>query len=191
MEAGHPYESNWQSWIKNERPILYYIQYDAGGVESISSFGNPAVWWVGIIAGFWSALMILKWLVKKVAETATVRDGRVATISCFLLVGYLSSLLPWAAVTRATFIYHYFPCMIFLVLMITQMFKESHPLWWYKFKWPSWKWLRVDKRVGIAVIYLVVVVVLFAAFYPVIAGVPVPRDYIENYLKWFPSWSLC
>ena len=49
----HPYSSRWYTWPIMEHPVLFY--YDAGNppnsaVSSITDMGNPAVWWLGILA---------------------------------------------------------------------------------------------------------------------------------------------
>lgn len=49
----HPYASRWYTWPIMEHPVLFY--YDAGtppssAVSSITDMGNPAVWWLGILA---------------------------------------------------------------------------------------------------------------------------------------------
>ena len=49
----HPYSSVWYTWPVMEHPVLFY--YDAGNpansaIASITDMGNPAVWWLGIIA---------------------------------------------------------------------------------------------------------------------------------------------
>ena len=36
----------------------------------------------------------------------------------FLVIAYLAQLVSWIPVTRLTFIYHYFPCVPFIVLML-------------------------------------------------------------------------
>lgn len=50
---GHPYQSRWYTWPIMEHPVLFY--YDGGSppaslVSSITDMGNPAVWWLGILA---------------------------------------------------------------------------------------------------------------------------------------------
>ena len=131
--------------------------------EGISSFGNPAVWWPGIPAAFY---MIYLWAKKK------------DKIASFLLIGYLAQYLPWFFVTRVTFIYHYFPSVVFVVLMNTYSMLQ-------------WK-EKMSKRTFIAmtIFYGIVVFGLFLLFYPVLAGQPVEAAYVTKYLRWFGSWVL-
>lgn len=131
--------------------------------EGISSFGNPLVWWVGIPA----FLYVLYLAVRK-------KDRYAA----FFTIGYLAQYLPWFFVSRLTFIYHYFPSVIFVVLMIV------------------YSLLQLKKRLSgrcfllITVLYTASVFVLFLLFYPVLSGQPVEVGFVDKWLRWFESWVL-
>ncbi|MGD0833266.1 MAG: phospholipid carrier-dependent glycosyltransferase [Candidatus Dormibacteria bacterium] len=54
---GHPYASRWYTWPIMEHPVLFYAQSDhlldaptVAGTAVITDMGNPAVWWLGILA---------------------------------------------------------------------------------------------------------------------------------------------
>lgn len=161
----HPFQSSWWSWPIDLRPIWYYI----GGtgspetVSTISAFGNPAVWW-GSFAGV-IALVVLcvKRRIKINAETTVI------------FVALASQFLPWAFITRATFIYHYFASVPFIIFALTYVLG-----YWEE---------RSAKRKWVKYALLGATVVLFAMFYPAISGAPMSRDY-GQLLKWFPTWSL-
>lgn len=169
LDATHPYSSAWYEWPVIKRPVWYYSSVvsgspGAGGLrEGISAFGNPLVWWPGIPA----ALYMLRLLVKKRDRTAA-----------FLLVGYLAQYLPWFFVTRITFIYHYFPCVAFVVLMI------------------AYSLLQMKKRLSargfltLTVLYGCSAFLLFLLFYPVLSGQAVDSALVGRWLRWFPSWVL-
>jgi len=168
LKSTHPYSSTWYEWPIIKRPIWYYSRIvtqtaDGGLREGISSFGNPAVWWAGIPAAFY---MVHLWFRKK-DQTAA-----------FLVIGYLAQYLPWFFVTRVTFIYHYFPCVAFVVLMIMYSLQQ-------------WK-DRLPKRpfTAMTTVYCAVAVCLFLMFYPVLSGQPVEAAYVTKYLRWFQSWVL-
>lgn len=169
LDATHDYSSAWYEWPIIKRPIWYYSrivtgEYLHGGVrEGISSFGNPAVWWLSIPAAFYMAYL---WVRKKDRTAA------------FLLTGYLAQYLPWFFVTRITFIYHYFPSVVFVVMMAIYSLVQ-------------WKGkISGKKAAACAAAYGTVVVVLFLMFYPVLAGQPVEASYVNRYLRWFNSWVL-
>jgi 4-amino-4-deoxy-L-arabinose transferase-like glycosyltransferase len=48
----HPYSSLWLTWPIMEHPVLFYAQSSStnGSVTEITDMGNPAIWWLGILA---------------------------------------------------------------------------------------------------------------------------------------------
>jgi hypothetical protein len=48
----HPYSSLWLTWPIMEHPVLFYAtsQPNNGAVAEITDMGNPAIWWLGILA---------------------------------------------------------------------------------------------------------------------------------------------
>jgi len=109
LVSTHPYSSFWYQWISDARPILYYRSYseDYLAKSAISSFGNPLVWWGGLLA-----------MLCMLHRTIARRDGK----ALFILLGYLAQLLPWVFISRIVFIYHYFPSTVFLILAVSYVF---------------------------------------------------------------------
>lgn len=169
LDATHPYSSHWYEWPVMVRPMWYYsgivtgVWGEGGLREGISAFGNPLVWWIGIPAFFYMIYLAAK------------QKDRTAA---FLIVGYLAQYLPWFAVTRVTFIYHYFPSVIFVVLMITYSLAQLKP----KMKPGSFYLLLT--------VYCLLVILLFTLFLPVLSGQPVEAAFVDKYLRWFKSWVL-
>ncbi len=169
LDATHPFSSPWYEWPIIKRPIWYYSgiltgSYGEGGIrESISAFGNPLVWWASIPASIYMIWLI----VRKKDRTAA-----------FLLTGYLAQYLPWFFVSRITFIYHYFPSVIFVVLMLI------HSLAQLKQQLSKWQ-LTV-----LLLFYGTAVFALFLLFYPLLAGQPIDAAFATRFLCWFKSWIL-
>src|ERR1700676_4085527 len=48
----HPYSSLWLTWPIMEHPVLFYATSapNNGSVAEITDMGNPAIWWLGILA---------------------------------------------------------------------------------------------------------------------------------------------
>jgi hypothetical protein len=163
LNSTHPYQSSWYSWIIDMRPIYYYSSSDAGlasGIRaSVASFGNPAVWWVG-----------LGCLPVAVYYTWKRRDKGMLVA----FVGYACQLFPWILVTRCTFIYHYFTSVPFLIIMLVYVIKCL------------WEDKIIGKPT--ILIYMGIVLALYVFFYPVLVGIPVKNSYISD-LRWFNSWS--
>ena len=167
LESTHPYSSKWYEWIIMKRPIWYYSGTISDGVkEGISSFGNPLVWWMGIPAFFWI-----------IYNAFSKRDKTCV----FLIIAYLAQLVPWILVPRLTFIYHYFPCVPFIALMIGYSIKLLYDYAQEKNK----KAIMYGTFV-----YTGLVIVLFIMFYPVLTGMPCSVWYAQHFLKWFDTWVL-
>ena len=160
LTATHSYQSTWWQWVLDIRPILYYREYlDAGTKSAFAAFGNPIVWWGGIPAMIAMIVRVIKY-----------RDGK----ALFIVIGYFSQLGPWLLISRCVFIYHYFPSVLFLVLALAHVFNTI--------------WERKQRGNKLAVYgYTAAAGLLFAAFYPVLAGVPVPLKYTQYFLRWIPN----
>lgn len=164
LNATHAYSSHWYEWPTMIRPIFYYsgIISDTAR-EGISAFGNPLVWWVGIPAFVYMLYLVFR------------KKDRIAL---FLCIAYLAQYLPWTLVDRCTFIYHYFPSVPFVVLMIMYAavtLKEMLP----------------EKKYYMAMgLYAAAVVALFVLFYPVLSGHTVSIKYVDTFLRWMKSWVL-
>ncbi len=164
LEAEHPFSSPWYEWPVMIRPILYYAESLGGTLrQSISAFGNPLVWWTGILA-----LIYLVYLAA----------GKKDKTAMFLGVGYLAEYLPWCLVPRITFIYHYFPSVPFVVLALMYCAKDLRT------RLPERKWHILVAG------YAAAATGLFLLFYPVISGQTVSGQYVDTLLRWMDSWVL-
>ncbi len=164
LTATHPYSSLWHDWPTMERPIFYYSKQLEGDLRlGISSFGNPLVWWAGIPAFLCTCYFAL------------IRRKKAAA---FLLISYLAQYLPWVLIDRCTFIYHYFPSVPFVVLMLSYCFLQLR------------KYVSARSFYICLAAYATVSFVLFILFYPVLAGTPVSTEYVDTYLRWMDSWVL-
>ncbi len=163
LDATHPYASVWYEWPLMIRPVFYYCGTTVEGLkEGISAFGNPLVWWAGVPAFIYMVYRMIRY-----------KDGK----AMFLGFAYMVQLAPWFLVTRCTFMYHYFPSVPFVVLMIAYtmyiMDRKEDKHWR--------KWIYVYTGAAVA---------LFFLFYPVLSGMPVEGSYIQDGLKWMPEWTL-
>ena len=159
LDATHPYSSWWYQWIVNGRPILYYNSYSGNMRSSFAAFGNPVVWWGGFISMVFVAVHFIKH-----------RDGK----ALFIAIGYLSQLLPWVAVSRIVFIYHYFPSTLFLVMALAYVFNAIFE--------------RGRGMYKLAVYgYTASAGGLFGIFYPALTGVYAPASYFRYLLRWIPG----
>ena len=166
--AEHYFSSSWWEWPIMLRPVWYYsaVLSDTVGThirEGISAFGNPLVWWVGIPVTLYLIYLACK------------KKDRIAV---FLLISYLAQYLPWFFVTRITFIYHYFPSTVFIVLMITYALLQLKGSM-NNCKFYLWLILYAAAAFGLCLL-----------FYPVLSGQPVSTLYVDYWLRWLDSWVL-
>lgn len=168
LEATHPYSSTWYQWPTMNRPIFYYSNNLGDNIrQGISSFGNPLVWWIGIPAFIYMLYLAFK---EKKKDAA------------FLCIAYLAQYLPWMLVSRCTFIYHYFPSVPFITLMIGYCFLQL------KHKLET----KIGSKAfyGLVITYAVATFALFVLFYPVLSGQPVTTEYVDKFLRWCDGWVL-
>ncbi len=168
VETTHPFSSRWYEWLIIKRPVWFYSGTVSGTIkEGISTFGNPAVWWIGIVAFVY---MVYISILKK------------DKISLFLVISYLAQLVSWIPVTRTTYIYHYFPSVPFVAMMI------GYSIFSLYNNTNSVK-SKMNYKIS-SFAYVGIVIALFVMFYPVLSGQPCSVDYVNTFLKWFDSWIL-
>lgn len=168
LTATHPFQSPWYQWPLMIRPIYYYAgaNLPEGMMRSIAAFGNPAVWWTG----FASVIACLFMLANKAwRKEPDKKDALVYVLIC--LAG---AFLPWVFITRATFIYHYFASVPFIILCTCLMGQRIVK------RWPRAK----AAFIALAIVALL----LFALFYPVWSGAMIDRAWALKWLRWMPSW---
>ena len=90
----------------------------------------------------------------------------------FLVIAYASVMLPWLFIHRTVFIYQYFLGTLLMVLMIANSFSYC---------------LKGRKYM---VITGVISIILFVLFYPVLSGMAVNIDFVNQILEWLPTWSM-
>lgn len=158
LTATHDFSSAWYTWPIMYKPVWYYVSYPGGDIVStIVGIGNPAIWWFGVVAALFTLVMSI---LKRKREYL------------FPTVFILCSWLPYLFIGRCMFMYHYFPTLPFIMLAIVALVRFI-----------TQKIRSNSFYLG----YVILVVVLFILFYPVISGMLTSADYV-NSLKWLKSW---
>ena len=161
LVAEHYYSSPFYEW-----PIIWMPLLDANDavtatkVSAVSCMGNPAIWWVGIPC---QVFVLVHGILKKNKKAA------------FLFLAYLAQYVPWMSISRITFIYHYFPAILFVI----QMMGYTINCIIHRFSWGK-------KAVTI---YLAAAVIVFFLFFPVVSGFPIDRE-LGMKLRWLKDWIL-
>ncbi len=159
LQASHPYSSVWWQWPLDIKPMGYYKEVKEGMLHSINAFGNPAIFWLGIVAVCYLPFSL-------------VRHKRVE--AAFILFGFVGLYAPYIVVGRLMFIYHFYYAVPFVMLALIYMFQQfAHRSMWGYY---------------IYYFYLILVACLFLAFYPVLSGYGVESSYVDVYLRWFKGW---
>ncbi|MFN8521390.1 MAG: phospholipid carrier-dependent glycosyltransferase, partial [Chloroflexota bacterium] len=110
LRVPHAASSPWWAWPLNLKPVWYYQDSFAGNTTGeIYDSGNLVVFWMSIPALVFAA--IAGWRRRSLALTAIV-----------LL--FLAMWLPWARIDRATFQYHYYTAVPFLVIALAYLLAE-------------------------------------------------------------------
>lgn len=161
LVAEHYYSSPFYEWPVIWMPLLYANDMvDATRVSAVSCMGNPVIWWVGIPC---TLFVLFRWIIKREKKAG------------FLFIAYAAQYIPWMPVGRITFIYHYFPAILFVILMIgyTMQFITE------RFSW--------GKKAVIG--YLLTAIACFMLFFPVISGLPIEKEWGLS-LRWLKDWIL-
>jgi dolichyl-phosphate-mannose-protein mannosyltransferase len=158
LVSTHPFASDWWTWPLILKPIwLAVSRLPNNMVSTIVAMGNPAVWWTGFM------FVILN------VEHALKRRN---FPSIFLSVLFFFQWLPFALISRTTYLYHFYSCVPLLCLTTAYFVNKC--------------WNTKHGKI-ITLAYFALVVVLFVLFYPAISGMPASTSWI-NSLKWLKSW---
>lgn len=183
LTSTHPFSSSWYEWPLSLRPVFYYdAAFPSPPMdEAIAAFGNPMVWWSGLLGVFVSLTLAVsffrykKTLIIKGKYTTDNQAPEPDKNIFFPLIAYFSLYIPWIVSPRdLTFIYHYFPCTPFLILMAGVFYRSLENM-------------KIMKRKGTKIV-LAFTVALFFVYYPVLSGIPVNRTWLEA-LQILPRWD--
>ncbi len=103
LDLPHPYASPWWQWPLGQRPIAYFYQAPTAeqGAIALYGVGNPALWSLALAA------------LVPTLRTLWRRGDRPGTAYWQLLaLTYAAHWLPWAGVSRVTFLYLYQPAIL-------------------------------------------------------------------------------
>lgn len=188
----HAYCSTWYSWPLMLRPVSYFFERALSLAEplpilgptlpmaaaryfySVYAMGNPVLWWFSTLALLWVLGRGLIQLGCALFWTDSAVSSLASWVYAYLGVNYLANLLPWAAISRCAFIYHYLPASFFGTLAlgwaIVELLRSRH---------------GGVRQLGFAVLGLCVGGFLF--WLPFFLGLPLTPEAWRLRL-WFASW---
>ena len=151
-------------------------------VYNVHAMGNPMLWWLSTLAILWVVCLLgrslwLSWRASRHLQPPVNRLNRSPEslwVPLYLCANYAANFLPWAGVSRCTFLYHYLPASLFSAMALA---------------WLVERWLRSprpDLQIW-AVAILVAIGIGFIFWLPIYLGLPISP--LEWQLRmWFPSW---
>jgi dolichyl-phosphate-mannose--protein O-mannosyl transferase len=175
LHSPHVYQSNPWSWSVLGRPTAFYYESYKEGVSgcdvtecsrAIIDLGNPVIWWGGTIA---IAVLLFSWMLG--------RDWRAGAVLAGLVGGYL----PWFRFQSRT-IYTFYavafvPWMVLALTFALGLMLGPRTA-------PPHRRIYGANAAGAVV---VLAVLAFAFFWPVLSGQVIPRSEWSARM-WLPSW---
>jgi 4-amino-4-deoxy-L-arabinose transferase-like glycosyltransferase len=110
LRATHAASSPWWAWPANLKPVWFYQDSFAGPtVGAIYDSGNLVTWWLSI-----PAFAFVAWQAFR----------RRSLPLAFVAITFAALWLPWARIDRATFQYHYYTALPFVLLALAYFAAE-------------------------------------------------------------------
>ena len=175
LHTPHSYQANPLLWLVMQRPTsMYYVGTNAGQDgcsasrcgEAITGIANPFIWYASVIAVV--ALLVL-WVLRRRWEYG------------FVLIGVAGGYLPWLMYTDRTVFQFYTvafePYMVMALAAAIGLVAGSRDD-------PRPRRTRALVWIGV---YLGVVVLASAYWYPMWTGLQMPWDFVRSHY-WLPSW---
>ncbi|AMB59126.1 dolichyl-phosphate-mannose--protein mannosyltransferase [Microterricola viridarii] len=175
LSTPHPYQANPLTWLFMIRPTsMYYegstfgqngCEYDACSA-AIHSIGNPLIWWAATAALFYLLYRLARY-----------REWQIGLI----LMGVAAGYLPWLMYLNRT-VYQFYTIafepylLLGLGAVIAIILGSRNDASW-----------RRQRGIGVVAVYLSVVTLVSAFFYPIWTGQQVPY-WFWNLHMWLPSW---
>ncbi len=114
MTVHHPYASRWYDWPFMMRPVDMWALYpQEGRVKRMYLIGNPVVWWA---TGYAMLFLLVNFVPKLPGLLARATPPPAGAAELFVVGGFLANLLPFTAIARVMFLYHYLPALGFALL---------------------------------------------------------------------------
>lgn len=159
MTEGQEYCSPWYTWPLMLRPVWFFWHSSTRGERVIYLMGNPLLWWLFLPALAYVAVRLIR---------------RREMADALILGGFLSVWLPWAVISRPSFIRYLLPAVPCGALAVATLLRDLG----IRFRRPS-----------VLGIYVAACLFVFVHFYPIWTAVPVSEVALMG-RRWFwlPSW---
>jgi hypothetical protein len=110
LRATHAAASPWWAWPFDLKPVWFYLGSLAEGWTALTyDAGNLVLFWLSVPAMAWVA--VIAWRRRSLALA-------------LVMIGFACQWLPWARIDRATFQYHYYTSLPFVILALAYFVAE-------------------------------------------------------------------
>jgi hypothetical protein len=130
LRATHAASSPWWAWPFDLKPVWFYQASFDQTSAAIYDTGNLGVWWMGVVG---------------VAFTAWQAFRRRSLALALIGIGFFVMWLPWVRIDRATFQYHYYTALIFLLGALAYLIAEV----WHGPSRRTWLLVRVAAAIAV------------------------------------------
>ena len=131
LTAAHAASSPWWAWPLNLKPVWFYQgSFASSTAASIYDAGNMVIWWMGIPAMAFVAYQAFK---------------RRSLALALILIAFLCQWVSWARIDRASFQYHYYTSLPFVVMSLGYFMAEL----WHGASRRTWLLARVAAAVAL------------------------------------------
>lgn len=160
IRDGNTLASRWWQWPLALSNVWFGNRvWEDGDVATIYANGNPVLYWAFLPSIIW---LTGRWVAQR--NPAVI----------VLAIGFFGQWLPWMFIDRSTYTYHFLPSVPFgcvaVAMLLVHLFQGN----------TGW-------RRTVAVEYVVLVVLVFAFFYPIYSYFPISEEALALRM-WFPSW---
>lgn len=161
LTAGHPYSSAWYEWLFGRKAVYFFASSLGDSQSQIWTIANPVVLLGGLPAV--AAMAFRSWV---------MRESRLALVPWAVLLQFV----PYVLISRALFLYHYFPVVPFLAVAAG---------WWVSTRALARDQRRRFSSADVAVV-VASVVLAFLALLPMLDGWWVSQGYLDTVRSWLP-----
>jgi Gpi18-like mannosyltransferase len=131
LRATHAAASPWWAWPFDLKPVWFYQGSFAGDTSAaIYDAGNLVIWWLGV-----PAMAFIVWQAYKRRSLALA----------LITIAFAFQWLSWSRIDRATFQYHYYTSVPFIILALAYLMAEL----WHGASFRTWVLARVAAALAI------------------------------------------
>lgn len=165
ITTAHPYGIKWYYMPTMYRSLYYWTGSEGNLTSRIYLLGNPFVWWPILLSVIFFSGSILLNAIKR--NWNFFRENKILVL---LLAAYLLNLATYAFISRVIFLYHYFPSLVFGILI---------------FSITTQKLFEKNKKLFLG--FLILITASFIFFSPLAYGSPLDK-FSYDIRNWLATW---